>query len=189
MNRRAIAIACLACSSCLWAQLLPIRSYTIADGLPADNVFDIVPDSRGFVWFLTSEGLSRFDGHSITNFGREQGLPARSALAFLETRSGQYLVGTARGLSEFRAGVGKGQFVTFQPGNKASENFVTALFQSSSGRIWCGTTSGLFELLEGHQFRRQALPDPPPGWEGVQVADIAEDQCGKTWLASTFGVM
>src|SRR5271163_1493622 len=61
MNRRAIAIACLACSSCLWGELLPIRSYTIADGLPADQVIGIVPDSRGFVWFLTSEGLSRFD--------------------------------------------------------------------------------------------------------------------------------
>jgi len=188
MNRQAIAIASLACSSCLWAELLPIRSYTIADGLPADQVIGIVTDSRGFVWFLTSEGLSRFDGHRISNFGREQGLPARSAMAFLETRSGQYLVGTARGLSEFRAGVGKSQFVTFQPGNKPIENFVTALFESSSGRIWCGTTGGLFEMLEGHQFRRQALPDPPPEWEGVEIADIAEDKCGKIWLASTFGV-
>ena len=106
---RAIAIAAVACSVCLWAELLPIRTYTIADGLAADQIFRIVPDSRGFLWFCTPEGLSRFDGHRIVTFGVEQGLPHRTVETFLETHAGEYFVGTPRGLSQFRSGGGKDQ--------------------------------------------------------------------------------
>jgi ligand-binding sensor domain-containing protein/signal transduction histidine kinase len=188
MSVRAILIAFVGCSLCLWAELLPIRSYTIADGLPADHIDGIVVDSRGFVWFCTPEGLSRFDGYRFTNFGTEEGLPHRAAQAFLETRSGEYLVGTPRGLCLFRASRGKNQFVTYRPGNTPAQNDVNALLESSSGRIWAGTSDGLFEVLKGFKFRRQALPDPPPGWKGIQIGDIAEDACGKLWLATISGI-
>lgn len=187
MRVRAILIAFVSCSLCLWAELLPIRSYTIADGLPVDHVDRIVVDSRGFVWFCTPEGLSRFDGYRFTNFGTEEGLPHRAAQAFLETRSGEYLVGTPRGLCVFRVSKGKNQFLTYRLGNTPAQNDVNALLESSSGRIWAGTSDGLFEVLSGLKFRRQALPDPPPGWKRIQIGDIAEDACGKLWLATTSG--
>ena len=44
------------------AERLPIKTYTTADGLAQNSVNRIVRDSRGFVWFCTDEGLSRFDG-------------------------------------------------------------------------------------------------------------------------------
>jgi ligand-binding sensor domain-containing protein/signal transduction histidine kinase len=188
MSVRAILIAFVGCSLCLWAELLPIRSYTIADGLPADHIDGIVVDSRGFVWFCTPEGVSRFDGYRFTNFGTEEGLPHRAAQAFLETRSGMYLVGTPRGLCQLRVGGGKNQFVTYRPGNTPAENDVTSLLESSSGRIWAGTLGGLFEVLAGFKFRRQPLPNPPPGWRGIEIGDIAEDECGDLWLATSSGI-
>ena len=45
------------------AEQLPIRTYTTTDGLAEDNVTRIVRDSRGFIWFCTGEGLSKFDGY------------------------------------------------------------------------------------------------------------------------------
>jgi len=101
MRLGAIAIASAGCCLCLWAELLPIRSYSTADGLPSNQVERIVVDSRGFVWFCTPEGLSRFDGYRITNFGVAEGLPGGSARGLLETRSGDYLVATARGLGRW----------------------------------------------------------------------------------------
>ena len=47
------------------AEQLPIRTYTTADGLPRDRVYKIVPDPRGFLWFCTYDGLSRFDGYEL----------------------------------------------------------------------------------------------------------------------------
>ena len=58
------------------AERLPIKSYTTADGLANNAVNRILRDSRGFLWFCTGEGLSRFDGYSFTNYGIEQGLPS-----------------------------------------------------------------------------------------------------------------
>src|SRR5271165_5213491 len=52
----------------LAGQRLPIRSYTTAEGLADNHVKRIRSDSRGFLWLCTDEGLSRFDGHSFTNY-------------------------------------------------------------------------------------------------------------------------
>ena len=52
----------LFCISEAGAERLPLKAYTTADGLPNNAINKIVPDSRGFLWFCTDEGLSRFDG-------------------------------------------------------------------------------------------------------------------------------
>src|SRR2546427_7592371 len=83
------------------AEQLPIKNYTTADGLPHNVINKIVRDSRGFLWFCTEEGLSRFDGYSFTNFGMEQGLPHASVNDLLETRAGDYWVATGGGLVRF----------------------------------------------------------------------------------------
>ena len=187
MGWRAILLATIAFPLCLVAELLPIRSYSTADGLAGDRINKIVVDSRGFVWFCTQEGLSRFDGHRIVIFGVAEGLPNRWVDAFLETRSGEYLVGTPRGLCQFQTG-GGGKFTTYLPGNDRSEKAVNALMQDSAGRIWCGTSGGLFEMLSGHSFRRQPSPAPRPGREGIEVADLLEDAGHKLWVATTSGI-
>src|SRR5579872_4011184 len=77
-----------------WAEHLPIRIYTAADGLASTNLNCLVRDSQGVLWFCTSEGLSRFDGYSFTNYTFSGG-PAlrtevgRTAVDFLETKDGE----------------------------------------------------------------------------------------------------
>ena len=83
------------------AEQLPIKSYMTADGLARDSVNRIMQDSRGFLWFATPEGLSRFDGYRFTNYGVEQGLPHRSINDLLETRNGVYWIATGDGLCRF----------------------------------------------------------------------------------------
>ena len=68
---------------------LPIKTYTTADGLAQNVVNRIVRDSRGFLWFCTEDGLSRYDGYSFTNYGVEQGLPGAQVRDLLETREGE----------------------------------------------------------------------------------------------------
>jgi ligand-binding sensor domain-containing protein len=186
MGRWVFPLAALVLPLCLAAELLPIRSYSTADGLAADRVNEILADSRGFVWFCTPEGLSRFDGYRFVNFGVAEGLPHRSANTMLETSSGDYLVGTPRGLCQFRAGSGK--FTTYLPGNNARDNYIAGLARGSSGRIWCITFDGLFEVLSGPRFRRQSLPTPPPGQTSISIDDVLEDATGKVWLATRTGI-
>src|SRR6185369_11518220 len=83
------------------SEQLPIKTYTTSDGLAHNVVNRIVRDSRGFLWFCTREGLSRFDGYSFTNCGIDQGLPSAIVNDLLETREGVYWVATAGGLCRF----------------------------------------------------------------------------------------
>jgi|HubBroStandDraft_5_1064220.scaffolds.fasta_scaffold722813_1 ligand-binding sensor domain-containing protein len=46
-----------------------------AIALLSNTINKIVADSRGFIWFCTAEGLSRFDGYRFVNFGVAQWLP------------------------------------------------------------------------------------------------------------------
>src|SRR5260370_24140195 len=83
------------------AEQLPLKLYTTADGLARDGINRIVRDSRGFLWFCTEEGLSRFDGYTFTNYTTDQGLPHRNVIDLLEAHSGVYWVATSGGLCRF----------------------------------------------------------------------------------------
>ncbi|HYX40101.1 MAG TPA: two-component regulator propeller domain-containing protein, partial [Pyrinomonadaceae bacterium] len=70
-RRRSLCLLGLLLFVCLdaRAERLPLKTYTTADGLAHNVINKIVRDSRGFLWFCTEEGLSRFDGYSFTNYG------------------------------------------------------------------------------------------------------------------------
>lgn len=83
------------------AERLPVKTYTTADGLANNRISRIVRDSRGYLWFCTENGLSRFDGYKFTNYAAEQGLPAGEVNDLLETRSGDYWIATSNGLCRY----------------------------------------------------------------------------------------
>src|SRR6266705_5269384 len=83
------------------AEQLPIKTYTIAEGLAHDTIVRIVQDSHGFLWFCTAEGLSRFDGYQFTNYTTDQGLPSLSINDLRETRGGQYWIASDDGVCRF----------------------------------------------------------------------------------------
>ena len=54
---------------------MKFRHYSSDDGLPSDNINCSFKDSRGYMWFGTENGLSRFDGQSFKNFTRSGAAP------------------------------------------------------------------------------------------------------------------
>src|SRR5258706_4526005 len=73
----------------IFAERLPVKTYTVADGLLRDSVLKINQDSRGFLWLCSARGSARYDGYAFTNFTTNAGLPDRHVNDFLETKSGQ----------------------------------------------------------------------------------------------------
>ena len=61
-------------------QELSYRQYTVKDGLPGSVVYHTLQDRRGFIWFATNQGVSRFDGRTFKNFSKEDGLPDNEIL-------------------------------------------------------------------------------------------------------------
>ncbi len=77
------------------------RAYTMADGLPHNDVACILPDHRGHLWIGTVGGLARFDPHleQFTRFGTADGLPDADFYfnACDRTPRGELVFGTMQG--------------------------------------------------------------------------------------------
>lgn len=63
-----ISISCLFTHIAYSHQGYNVNNYSVVDGLAQDNVTDMLQDSRGFMWFATWNGLSRFDGTEFKSF-------------------------------------------------------------------------------------------------------------------------
>jgi signal transduction histidine kinase/streptogramin lyase len=185
MGWRTVLLVLAAPVALLRSELLPIRTYTTADGLAADRVDCIVSDSRGFLWFCTAEGLSRFDGYRFITYGVDEGLAHRLISTVMETKAGDHFVGTARGISRINRGNEGARFTTFTPEGQGGRNYVTALRESRTGKfIWCATATQLFEWTGGSGFRRRELPLQP----GVKITDLLEDPSGRLWVGTNQGL-
>jgi len=184
----------------LHAERLPIKTYTTTDGLPRDHINRIVQDSRGFLWFCTSEGLSRFDGYKFTNYGTEQGLPGREVNDFLETRGGVYWVATNKGLARFNPDpsattAGRHEpaqrFVVYHPGSEPTAQDISVIYEDHAGTIWCGTIAGLFRLDQANGAWVFSFVDiiQPAALENEKMPrSIIEDRQHSLWIGAESGV-
>lgn len=48
-----------------------IRSWTVADGLPFNQIRDVIQRRNGFIWVATLNGAARFDGVKFEVFNTE----------------------------------------------------------------------------------------------------------------------
>ena len=199
----ASAALILLLSSFARAESLPLRTYTVADGLGHNTINKIVRDSRGFLWFCTNEGLSRFDGYSFTNYDTNDGLPHRVVNDFLQTRDGELWFGTNGGLVHFNPrGVPNSQdskvsnanqrFTVILPeSDDRNAKAISVLLQGRDGTIWCGTLHGLYRLdsTDGrfvlHPVDLKMTTTTP---EQSFVLDLLEDRNGSLWVAAPSGL-
>src|SRR5580658_1581014 len=128
---------------------LPVKLYSTADGLVSNRVGPIFSDSRGFLWFGTEDGLSRFDGSRFVNFGTEQGLPYPVVTWIEEIRDGIFWVATNDGMARLDAtgnhlgnsgGNGSGSNSTSsnstRTGTRASDAGINRAGSNSSGFVF-----------------------------------------------------
>src|SRR5215471_5026683 len=134
---RLISLPVLA--SFLWGEQVPVRSYTTVDGLASNSIHRIVPDSRGYLWFCTDEGVSQFDGYQFRNYGISEGLPHAIVRDLVESVDGGYWVATWGGLSRFNTSGSGPRFVTCNPGSSRRSQRINALLRDNADTIWCGT--------------------------------------------------
>ncbi|MDF1546690.1 MAG: histidine kinase [Bacteroidales bacterium] len=78
MNKIIVFIALLLYSNVeidISAQQYIYQHFTTADGLPSSEVYHVFQDSKGYIWFATDNGVSRYNGYEFENFDVNDGLP------------------------------------------------------------------------------------------------------------------
>jgi hypothetical protein len=68
--------------------------YTTRDGLAGNMVYDMCQDYKGFLWFGTDNGLSRFDGKNFRTYTVKDGLPDNEVLSLYEDKQQRLWIGT-----------------------------------------------------------------------------------------------
>jgi ligand-binding sensor domain-containing protein/signal transduction histidine kinase len=199
-------LTCL--SSASNAERLPIKTYTTADGLPHNSINRIVRDSRGFLWFCTGEGLSRFDGYSFINYGVTEGLPHPTVNDLLQTRSGEYWVATNGGLCRFNPkgaptsgpvyavdsssdALHEAMFTAYTPSdNDQLSKAINTVIERRDGSIWCGTRQGLFYVDQGGGSVELCAVEIglPKSSAYEYISSILEDHYGALWIGTRAGL-
>ena len=184
-----------ACCSLYRAQL-PLRHYTIADGLANNAVYGIASDSRGFLWFATAEGLSHFDGFGFANETRNTGLPHSTFRQVLIGRHGNYWLATPEGLIRFRpvpaAQHGSNRCHPAE-GRTPEATTVLSLLEDHNGRLWCGTGAGLYAIDDtaspSPRITEVPIGLPELSWGDSEVTGLAEDAEGGVWIGGSNGTL
>ena len=176
------------------AEQLAIKNFSIPDGLARNQVTAIYPDSPGFIWIGTADGLSRFDGYGFSNYSSSKGLPHPVITGIAEAEKGVYWVATQGGLC----------LINFNqpPDEKGSLHLkiikleesgkvpVYSIFLDSKKRLWAGTRDGIFRVkLENNSFHTEKIilkKNSQPRQEGS--GNIIEDRRQNIWVSAPEGL-
>ncbi len=64
-------------------------NYGVEDGLPSSEVYEALQDTKGYMWFCTDAGVSRFDGYDFQNYTMTNGLTDNTIFHMYEDFKGR----------------------------------------------------------------------------------------------------
>src|SRR6218665_426188 len=59
-------------------------NYSVEDGVPSSECYEVMQDSKGFIWTATDKGICKFNGYTFTKFTTDDGLPDNTVFGFFE---------------------------------------------------------------------------------------------------------
>jgi signal transduction histidine kinase/ligand-binding sensor domain-containing protein len=126
-------------------------NYTIKEGLPSNQVYEILQDEKGFLWFGTDNGVFHFDGHEMERFGVEHGLTDPVVFGLYEDYKGRIWFRTFSGKISFYE---NGKITAFTHNDtlrKAIANsIISAMYVDSTDRLWfsCYREKGIWGSID-----------------------------------------
>lgn len=139
----------------------------------------IVQDGRGFMWFGTLNGASRFDGAHFTHFTTKDGLVDNRIRFIKEDRTGGIWFGTDCGLSRLSGG----KFTNYTTREGLVHDAVTRMHLDKSGALWVVTRGGVSRFA-GEKFTNFTKDN---GLPGLEAQAIIEDRQGSLLVIGRSG--
>lgn len=169
----------------------------VDDGLLSSTVLSVLQDRRGFLWFATSNGLSRYDGYQFVSFRHQSDNPNslsnNNLFALLESRDGLlYIAADPGGLNVYDPASGQFRAYRHDPENLNSlpNDSVWSLLEDQQGMIWVGTRGGLSRFDPASQSFTNYLPDAdnPRALAAPVVNRLYQDSAATIWVATRQGL-
>lgn len=179
------------------SKYLRFARLTAKDGLSNDQTWGIAQDNYGFMWFATSDGLSRYDGSDYKVYRRDpddpNSLSNNLTRAVIVDQSGIPWIGTfGGGLNQYDWE--KDAFIRYQHDpddpHSLSNDVIRTIYEDRDGTIWVGTNGGGLNNFdrESKQFTRyQHDPDDPNSLSQDTVWSVLKDSTGVLWVGTGGG--
>ncbi len=187
---------------CIYAhttQNIDFDHISLEDGLSQNNVYWILQDYKGFMWFGTEDGLNMYDGYKFKVFKPDPDNPHSISDGYIfsifEDSSLTLWIGTGSGgLNRFDRETGRFKHYLHQVDNpnSLSYNCVTSIRECSKhpGKLWLGTRGGglnKFDIKTETFTHYRYIRDDPHGLGHDKIYQIYEDRSGTLWIATEGG--
>jgi signal transduction histidine kinase/ligand-binding sensor domain-containing protein/CheY-like chemotaxis protein len=160
------------------------RQYRNDNGLPNNTILSCIQDRRGFVWFGTKEGLTRFDGFQFKIFLHSPSvsncLINNFVSSLCEDGDGWIWIGTSIGICYYIPD--NDCFGIIQSENPRIEERVFDIKADNNNCIWIATLSGTYKYNKGR--KKLSLY---PATEYFTPRSICLTNAGDIWLSSSDG--
>ncbi|MEO5683234.1 MAG: two-component regulator propeller domain-containing protein [Chitinophagaceae bacterium] len=175
-----------------YSQQPAFHHLTVENGLSQNAVLAIGQDSRDFIWIGTSNGLNRYDGYRFKIYQSRANdtttLTSNSILSILNDSKKNCWIGTSNGLNKYLPALDRFKRITLPGRNNLNYQ---CLYEDKKGRIWAGTSAGLFQINTAKNDLPELIPlpaqkDAAAGWV---VRTVLEDRSGHLWVGTTNGLI
>ncbi len=147
-----IILIILGIKSHVISQQYIFRTYSLEEGLPQSEVWDLHQDSRGYLWVGTNGGgLCRFNGLQFEVFTEKDGLVDNQVRQIFEDSQGNFWLATFRGISKYD-GL-RFQNYTEKEGFPAGTFFRISEDPKVQGKIWV-------YAFRGRNYRKLLFYEP-----------------------------
>ncbi len=155
------------------AQKPHFRNFEVKDGLPSSEVYSAMQDSKGYIWFCTDAGVSRYDGYSFKNFSTQHGLPDNTVFGSTEDSKGRIWFRSMSGklsyyLNDSIYVIGANERITARIMN----SIITSLQIDQNDTIWCGVSNnnGFYKIAPPYEAANFQFINP--GFSGAFLLEV-----------------
>lgn len=128
------------------------KHFTSDDGLPSNYISAIIQDHEGFMWFCTSEGLSRYDGYSFFNFRNSPSdstsLVNNNVRCIAEDSKHNFWIGTQKGLVYLDLNIYKFKRFSLKFKDDIGTNWITSICLIDDSHLLVSTFTKGFYIFD-----------------------------------------
>jgi len=162
-------------------QRLNVVNYSQSNGLPGNQINDVIQDRHGLIWIATMSGVVTFDGKSFSNPDNCSELTNNPVKSIYQDSKGNLWFGSIRkGLFKYTGT----KLTIYNTENGLSNDIINVVSGDGKNGVWVGTNDGLSHF-DGQKFTNYTVQD---GLPSNIIFDVLTDPNGKVWVATANGV-
>jgi len=149
----ALFICLLGCTLSVQAQQYALKHFTVEDGLPSSNLYDVVQDKDGFLWIATEGGMAKYDGHEFLKSPIKEVEKDAIVNLYVDSNNQLWMIDLSTRISAYKDGA----FRRVVDLDDEKQYQHVQLYEDNNGNIWFANQEGLsveIELGSGMERKR-----------------------------------